>query len=571
MCPISIHDAPHELSYKPQHGQFIDLDTMSETDVISFLINRSLRANQTLLAKAHKEISSGDSNKISFYESMQEKTLEDLAELVYFNQDFSGLFQLDLKQIVRFSDQQIKGIMAKVSPQLDEWIDWWVGQIDTYAQDVAPLFMVESFELMLHSELRLARLLIINQLFQDQLDITWDQMVSLYQSHRSSHEDHLIGEVEKKGSHVRFDHYFSLCMFGVKGGFYTGDPKKVFQHDENQWGAFQTLSFSNIFSTVLAHYLYDEWQELGAPTHFPIVEMGAGLGLLAEKLHLSLDKLIPLNSKWQGLKDALKYQIVEISPSLAEEQSKRLKPYGVTIHRISAIDGDLPHVKDGLFISNELIDMFPPRKIVKVNGMLYEGFVSSCHGILQDTIGPLSQESQDYLQKFPVDLVEGEAHYFQPDCPKWLANMVQKLDRGRILMIDYGLRLDRPFFRQYVSLGQTSDFFLDTMSVSDIDSPTALYYGRVGSYQLSATGVRWPTDMTVNVNFPELEQMACQDFNLQLITSQLESDFINTLRQKHGITDTFLKQNNLANDEDFEFNNWIMKITGANWVTLFEK
>lgn len=152
--------------------------------------------------------------------------------------------------------------------------------------------------------------------------------------------------------------YMMLCLTHPQHGYYTtGSPVGGRASSERQGGDFITApEISQMFGEMIGVWCMEVWQALGEPTPFSLVEVGPGRGTLMRDLLRVADAL-------PGFKQAAEIHLVEVSPTLAEQQSLLLTPTNASLRWISDIDA-LPD-QPAIFIANELLDALPFRQWVK--------------------------------------------------------------------------------------------------------------------------------------------------------------------------------------------------------------
>ncbi len=209
-----------------------------------------------------------------------------------------------------------------------------------------------------------------------------------------------------KAACIRFDEFVERALYS-EDGFYSA----------NGWagrrGDFITSpEVGPLFGQVIANYLDDVWIELGRPSQFDVVEVGAGPGTLARSV---------FNGSLQ-CRDAISYLAVERS-----ESQRKLHPNFV----VSASEFPSRPVV-GVVIANELLDNFPFRLMVFDSGWREAwvvrtpaGFVEELRQILE--LPPMFPESAPHGARAPV----------QDAARKWVQTAISSIRNGRLLVIDY--------------------------------------------------------------------------------------------------------------------------------------
>ncbi len=240
---------------------------------------------------------------------------------------------------------------------------------------------------------------------------------------------------------ISFAEYMNLVLYHQNYGYYNSGAVKIGATGD----FFTSSSLGKDFGELLAVQFIEMWHTLGCPNPFYLVEMGAGNGQLAYDILAFLQ----IDNNCFELIQALKYVIIEQSPTLIETQKKIVKSFKTFDISWKTWDNIPDNTIDGCFFSNELIDAFPVHLVTKNQGGIQEVYLTIEQDKLTETIAPVSTEE---LIKY-FDLVE--INLFDPrysqnyrtevnlNALNWLETLANKLKRGYILTIDYGYTADK--------------------------------------------------------------------------------------------------------------------------------
>jgi len=276
---------------------------------------------------------------------------------------------------------------------------------------------------------------------------------------------------------ITFAEFMDMALYHPEHGYYSSDAVKIgFQGGD----FFTSPNLSADFGELLAEQFLQMWEILGRPITFSLVEMGAGQGLLA--LHI----LKYYQVQYPDFFTALEYVIIEKSPTLRQQQQKRLQDLPVRWCNLE----DIPsNAIVGCFFSNELVDAFPVHQFTLENGELREIYVTTqkdeedaesgrrgdavkefsmsprpdfpassvpasprpdfpassvpASSFIEVTGKPSTSQLAEYFNLVEIDLTSGA----YPDgyrseinlaALSWLSIVADRLQRGYVLTIDYG-------------------------------------------------------------------------------------------------------------------------------------
>ena len=301
---------------------------------------------------------------------------------------------------------------------------------------------------------------------------------------------------------ITFAEYMDWVLYQPQHGYYAARDSVI-----GPRGDFITSPhLGHDFGELLAEQLADMWVVLGRPTPFALVEMGAGQGLVAA------DVLGYLQEKHPDCFQGVEYTIVEKSAALVNDQKQRLQPWlekGVALQWRS-LDQIPPNSIVGCLFSNELVDAFPVHQVVLTEAGLQEVYVARPESNqveesreakttadlqpfgLKEVLGRLSTPKlTEYFECVGIDLQIGaypsgyrtEVNLAAFD---WLKTVIQRLQRGYLLTIDYGYPAQR-YYNPSRSQGTLQCYYRHAHH----DDP----YEHIGHQ-----------DLTAHVNFTALER-----------------------------------------------------------------
>ena len=263
-----------------------------------------------------------------------------------------------------------------------------------------------------------------------------------------------------------------------------------------------------VFGALVAKQICQLWNVMSRPERFDVVEYGAGSGLLAR------DLLRWAHAHEPEFAAALRYRIVEISPSLRDVQRRTLA-CDVPPDEVAWLDAP-PSRVTGCVLSNELIDAFPVHRVVRTGDELSEVYVAV------DAVGRFVDEprslSDAAIARYFDDLglLPGEGCYAEVnlDAAQWVSDVATSIDRGCVLTLDYGYEaadLYAPWRRD----GTLLCFYRQSASSDP--------YQRIGKQ-----------DMTASVDFTTLRR-AGEAAGLSTIAMTDQSSFLVRLGIGNGI------------------------------------
>jgi SAM-dependent MidA family methyltransferase len=207
--------------------------------------------------------------------------------------------------------------------------------------------------------------------------------------------ERIQAEIAAAGGWISFARYMELALqayygrgdrqFGVHGDFVTAPE------------------LGSLFGRTLARQLKE--------IEGPILELGAGSGALAETLLKEL---------------SCEYLILETSAALRSRQAARLG------NKVKFLD-TLPQAFRGVVIANEVVDAMPVHAVAwREEGIMERGVSLQLAWEERPASGTLLEEAKTIAVPVPYDSEIGLA------ARAWMRSLGERLERGVILVIDYG-------------------------------------------------------------------------------------------------------------------------------------
>ena len=238
---------------------------------------------------------------------------------------------------------------------------------------------------------------------------------------------HLAQAIRAAGGALPFDRYMELALYAPGLGYYVNGRRKL-----GEGGDFVTApELSPVFGACVANQVAEC---LGHMDGGSVLEFGAGSGRLAADMLLQLARLESLPRR---------YLILEVSPDLRALQRATLaERVPQLLDRVEWLDGMPAAGFVGVVVANELLDAMPVHRFRRGADGWQELAVAMRDESFEDhwtaVHSPGLVEALARLWPGDVDVAEGYSSEINLRLGPWLAALASRLERGYLLLIDYG-------------------------------------------------------------------------------------------------------------------------------------
>ena len=302
--------------------------------------------------------------------------------------------------------------------------------------------------------------------------------------------DRIGAELGASGNWISFARYMELALHEPGLGYYAAGSRKL-----GPAGDFVTApELSPLFARTLARQI----SEVLGPGE-AVLEFGAGSGALAEVLVSELG--------------GVKYDILETSPELRQRQKERLGD------RVQWLDR-LPRGFRGVMIANEVLDAMPVHAIAWTSAGIVERGVCANENHLAWSDRAASTDIDSSSKKIRIELPPSGRYESELAllARLWMRSLGRILERGALLVIDYGFP-EREYFHPQRSMGTLACHYRHHVHADPFYLP----------------GLQ---DITAHVDFSALAR-AAREGGLDVLGYATHAQFLVNC----GITDVLAKEN----------------------------
>ena len=233
-------------------------------------------------------------------------------------------------------------------------------------------------------------------------------------------------EIEASGP-MTFARFMDLALYEPDHGYYATGSRGPGRASD-----FLTAPESHpIFGWTVARQLEELWERLGRPPEFTVREYGAGTGAFAAGIVGGLARSA------SGLRDVIRYRIAERAPDRERQVLASLS----TVDAAEVFERDDGRPIVGAVLANEVMDALPVHRVVGArDGDVRELFVAvGPNGAFESIEGPPS--TPDLATRLTTEGIHLDLGQLAEVCLEldgWVANAAAGLERGLLLLVDYG-------------------------------------------------------------------------------------------------------------------------------------
>ncbi len=278
-----------------------------------------------------------------------------------------------------------------------------------------------------------------------------------------SAESEVRRRIQERGERgkITFAEFMEVALYWPRGGYYTGQERVGAGGDY-----YTSPAVHPAFGALLAVQLYQMWREMGRPSPFTVLELGAGNGLLCRDISAYATGLP------NGFAESLHYICLDRRPDISVESG--------TLRTSKVLSDGAPfRGLQGCVLSNEYMDAFPVHQVVMAGDGLKEVYVGLEGSELVELTGnPSDTGLAGRLIDLGIVLAQGQTAEINLALDRWAHNVAAALERGFVLTIDYG----RPAHDLYDGEQRFRGTLVTYRQHVQTDAP----FARIGSQDITA-------------------------------------------------------------------------------------
>ncbi len=238
--------------------------------------------------------------------------------------------------------------------------------------------------------------------------------------------EYISQQMARSGGSISFAEFMQHALYAPGLGYYATGATKF-----GPGGDFVTApEISPVFGRIVARQAAEVLENTGTGS---VLEFGAGTGRLAIDVLMMLEALGTLPER---------YRILEVSPDLAQRQKDNLAaavPH--LMGRVEWLSG-LPVSHAGVVLANEVLDAMPVERFERTRDGVLQQRVMEKQGRFCFTTGTAPELLVNAVKSVEKDIGRTLAPGFVSEISLgpagWIADLAQVLERGCVLLFDYG-------------------------------------------------------------------------------------------------------------------------------------
>ncbi len=232
----------------------------------------------------------------------------------------------------------------------------------------------------------------------------------------------ITSQIKQKGS-ISFAEFMQMALYEPGLGYYSAGLTKLGSSGDfvtaPEMGQLFARCHANCFAEVLPH--------LSEPI---IVELGAGTGQFCVDVLQALDELSSLPER---------YAIFEVSADLKKVQQEKVAQLPSELsERVVWLDSPPTEFFEGIVFANEVLDALSVEVFQFKEGQFFRLMLIDEKGCLTERWDAFEPLLLTQLQQLDLQLSSGYRSEFIPHLSVWMDSVVGKLNKGLVLMVDYG-------------------------------------------------------------------------------------------------------------------------------------
>jgi SAM-dependent MidA family methyltransferase len=326
-------------------------------------------------------------------------------------------------------------------------------------------------------------------------------------------------EIRQRGP-IPFSRYMETCLYDPEQGYYSSNTEQF-----GKAGDFYTSSDVHaVFGRLLARQFDEMWRALDRPSQMEILELGPGRGLFAR------DVLDWSKKKFPDFFAALTYTLQEASPVLRRKLRETLREHITGEKAIVPDEQALPFQAEQssaiakihrtlasavplIVFANEFFDALPVE-ILSTQGKLHLALENN--RLQEIWLPPLAAELE-FLDRYSVHPEARERAEVPLLAQHWIAQIAPIIQRGFLIVIDYGYTRDQQLAGRY--RGTLMTYRQHSASPDPYQAPGE-------------------QDITAHVNFTALTA-ACENAGLSCEKLRTQSQFLMGIGEANQFADAF--------------------------------